>query len=453
MSMESAIAVRLKLRRQALKRLRFAWCLIGRATWCSAFAQSASPPDLTIIRANSAEVVRDSIASDLVPKPSFEVPPTFVGGTNLLFVTTGWSWLCRGSGDIFSLELKIDGRRCRRFSLPLRFDDSTAQNIPPEQAAKRPEDWRRSYDGVFTAVRLPSSWNGYEFFALLHAENKNEKFGDRLYANSVDRWVTPDKCASGYSGSKKQYDDCWDAYNAFVNLAAFNGSPKSMVSDPLDLGPLLWPSAGYIDGERKVSSGLRHPSGFVLDGYLYIYYIDTSHSTEPGRRGGMSVARMVLPKAGSTELLPTLPWYDGKFSNDNASLPARFSKDRIRDFYDKPGGRAQELWPDSWQSFRFSVAELKGSNAFLGVEEYGTEQSWGVRLRTSVDCVHWSAPVQVPGEQAQNWSSGNMHYPIILDERGNATQSVDSKGFFIVGTGSDGTIHRQHLVIRLSSNR
>jgi hypothetical protein len=163
----------------------------------------------------------------------------------------------------------------------------------------------------------------------------------------------------------------------------------------------------------------------------------------------MHVARMKLPGAGATELPPALPYFNGTFSPDNPSLPQGFDMAEIRDFYDQPGGRASELWPNSSGTGRFSVARVRGTPYLLGVEEYLAPKKWAIQMRISTDFVHWSNPVVVPGAQSDDigWAAATMHYPVFVDLAGRRTNEIDPSGFYIVAAQKGGKVVSRRLSI------
>jgi hypothetical protein len=150
--------------------------------------------------------------------------------------------------------------------------------------------------GVFSALRLPHPWRGLDLLTVIHGENKNERYGTNLYANTVDTNVDPATCASGYDAAQKKWTDCWPAYNGFVSLRLAKTSWITAPDTSLDLGPILWPTMGYRQGVKKTSSGLRHPSALLDDGYLYIFYTQQSE-----QRGGPSWRRTRGPDGTSSQ--------------------------------------------------------------------------------------------------------------------------------------------------------
>ena len=274
-------------------------------------------------------------------------------------------------------------------------------------------------------------------------EDKNERFGDLIYANTVNTDVSPATCADGVVNGA--YAGCWQAYNAFISLVFIN----SKTGGKLDVGPVLWPSVGYVANGRKVSGGVRHPSLFLADKYLYLYYLDTSQGGDPDRRAGIHVARIELGASSPTSL-KAVPSLHGEFSDDNPSLPPDFKKKSLRQFFGVPGGRSDALWPNGGEDDRFSVTRIRDTPYFLGVEEYGNGKKWGLNLRLSSDLAHWGEPVAIPGMTASSWANGALHYPVFSDATGDDSQSIDPNDFYLVGSTSQTGVVRQHLSIQVS---
>lgn len=418
----------------------------------SAFAQDGqSVPTPQILQAGPAETVTVQLAAELQPTPAFETPPVLIEGSpGLFFASTGWSWLCSAAVGHVGPNLVLDSQHCGLFSTPSRIDPASRKNLTPGEAVKVGSDWARSYRGVFSAFRLNKPSRDYDFLALVHGENKNERLGQLLYTNTVDQNLTPQSCASGVNGGS--YVDCWAAYNGFISLLL--GSTKAWQDNagavpPRDLGPILWPAAGYLRPGAKASGGVRHPTAIVNQGFVYIYYLDSSQGQDPGRKAGLRLARMPEPDGNATRAPQSVNWFDGAFSPENSSLPPGFDKDNIRAFYDKPGGRSSELWPNSWQTAHFSVARIRGRSEFLGVEEHIDGKNWGVRLRLSPNLADWSAPIDVPGATSnQGWGGGTLHYPALRDLSGGGNQEIDPSGFYVIGSGKGGQITRRRISIR-----
>ncbi len=430
--------------------LRFRVCaglavLYASAAWAGD-AQVGDLPRFEIAAADAPAPMAFSISGALRPRPAFEGPPILVTSTkgSAYFVTTAWSWLCRTSGNFLRTPQTLGPSNCAYFSGTERIDPKTGAGLEPAAVAQQTKDWDLSYGGVTSVATLPKPLDGYDHIAAVHGENKNERFGDKLYANTVNPDVKPESCASGY-GAGGGYDDCWKAYNGFVSLMLFNAESGAK----RDLGPVVWPTTGYTERGKKISNGVRHPNLILADPFLYIYYMDASQGYDPERRAGFHVARIDLSQPGAATAPVALPYTRAGFVAANPSLPAGFDKGSIRKFYGSKGGHAAELWRDSWQTFCFRVARIKDTPYYLGVEEFGSADHWGVRLRISGDLVHWSDPVPVPGLTAANWGSGDMHAPIPVAASGQAGDVIDAADFYILGSTRQNVVARQHLSLRL----
>jgi hypothetical protein len=429
----------------------------GRAQTASvdtgASAKSQAIPAFEIIGADAEEPLRMTVSDDLHPKPAFEIPPVLVTGSQHLFLaTTAWSVLCRDDGDpLDGHPLRLDHRHCQPLSGPLRIDMASGQNLSPSAAAGASQDWRRSYDGVMSAFLLPQNGGRSILLAIAHGENKNERIGNEVFANTVDTNVDPQKCASGYTNG--HYEDCWASYNGFVNALSVTIDRENLpgLNKIHDIGPMIWPSMGYSEGGKKVSAGVRHPNAIIAGGDLFIFYTDTSRGSEDGRQGGVHVARVSLCPSETSERLIAIPFYEGTFSGTNPSLPVGFDRNRIHAFFDKKGGRASELWPMSTQAIKFSVARIRNTPFFIGAEEYIAGKIWGIRLRISPDLLHWSNPVAVPGEVSnEGWANGSLHYPVFCDASGKMESEIDADNFFLLGSrSSGGVVVRKRLAIEI----
>lgn len=429
-------------RRSGLPALLLLCCA---AVFVEKAAQAKDFPVIEIVSADKPSPMAFAVSDTLRPRPAFETPPVLMtaAGNLYYFATTGWSWLCRASGSFLNDPQLLGPGNCAFFSSPKRIDPRTGENADPSDSARSGHDWRLNYSGAMSVVAPGKPLDGYDRIVAMHGENKNERLGDKLYANTVNRDVTPSACASGYANG--HYDDCWTAYNAFVSLTLLDTKSGAK----RDLGPVIWPTMGYTRNGKKTSSGVRQPSLFLADRHLYVYYQDTSQGNDPERRGGAHVARIDLGRNSTTTTPVALPYSSDGFQDSNPSLPAGFDKRSIQDFYGSLGGRAAELWPDSWQTVCFRVARVAGAPFYLGVEEFGSPAGWGVRLRVSGDLVHWSDPVSIPGLAARNWREGALHYPVFVNASGESTDVIDPADFYILGARTNAGVVRQRLSVKL----
>ena len=232
------------------------------------------------------------------------------------------------------------------------------------------------------------------------------------------------------------YFDCWKFYFSFVNAAIATPSSDGSVS-AADMGPIIWPSAGYLRNGKRISAGVRSPSLFSDSRWIYVFYNDTSSEKEQGRGGGLKVAR-----ASASDQAPnSVPFFSGTFDVNNRSLPPNFDKKNIAKFLELSGGKADPLWSPALQTTKFRVAKIKNSKFYIGVSESGgfNNMIWSLDLRLSPDLVHWSEPVRIPGATAADWKGGNLHYPdFYWDDV--AAGGIDIEAFSIIGNGGHGRI-------------
>lgn len=149
---------------------------------------------------------------------------------------------------------------------------------------------------------------------------------------------------------------------------------------PNDMGPIAWPSTGYLQPNGvKASCGIGIPSSIVYNGYVYVFFLDhgpyagLNPSFEEGRLGGIKVVRAPVNEA----LDPTAytAYYRDSVGNDtwNPSLPVGFTKETMLDFLSTRGLKTTDLMGEElWVSapLRFSVAAVKNTGYFIGVESY-----------------------------------------------------------------------------------
>lgn len=305
--------------------------------------------------------------------------------------------------------------------------------------------WRRNYNGVFSAhaLTLPSGQN--ILFAISHGENKNEKQKDYYYQNTVrPSFVINTNNPRTYSGMNKGvYTDCWDAYFGFLNGnwlpndAAHNWGNQYLN----DLGPLAWPSAGYIKADgTQASTGLRHPSSIVHNNYIYIYVKDESKDGT----GGIKLIRCAVADILNPARYQTWSETQGWIS----SLPKGFTKERCADYFAVRGPQNSPVFPADRNTIRFSVARVKNSDMFIGVEQYNDDLDKGrcrLAFRTSSDLIHWSDRINFYSNKTLNWGDFQYKYPIFLNADGTSNNDIDINSFFIIGTSANNKVNKLYF--------
>lgn len=285
--------------------------------------------------------------------------------------------------------------------------------------------WKRSYFGIYDTRIVSVDGKDY-VFCIFHGENKNEKFNggkDKYMNNVLPKRSYMEHEFSGVD-AKGAYDDYGPAYFAFASSACI---PTDEIEkgfrfdDPkYNYGPVVWPCNGYVDSSwSRINPGMRHSNMYLEGDYIYIFYLDQS---------SVKVARSPI----SAKMAP------GSFkrcSNGEfcaPALPEGFECTK-RGFFTVGSGECDNILGES-NSIFFSVARLKGTPYYLGVEEYYTE--WpeaGARLRLSTDLVHWSGGVDVPGSFVHNYNAGTLHYPKLFNKDFSSRDEIDPDEFYIVG--------------------
>ena len=290
--------------------------------------------------------------------------------------------------------------------------------------------WRRNYNGIFSAHvydHIPSSQK--ILFSVSHGENKNERVGDYCYQNSINP-TQPIICndPNTWSGSIDgiNYREHWQSYAGFLNG---NWIPYTLANDwgniyHNDLGPIGWPSAGYLDqNSLQTSNGLRHPSSIIEGNHIYIFVKDESFDNTSG-------VKLFRCELDSTLTPARFETWAG--SNWIPALPAGFHKDQIANFFSTRGPQNTPVFSPQYNTVRFAVAKFKNSNEFIGVEQYNASaNSIRIALRTSSDLIHWSSPIDI--YTTSNWSDLPYKYPIFLSKDGTSNTSIDRDEFYIVG--------------------
>jgi hypothetical protein len=316
------------------------------------------------------------------------------------------------------------------------------------------QHWKRNYHAIYSANYLVHPTEGPVSLGFLHGENKNQVDGDAANRNSghYQNTIQPDiKINTGdhrtYSGGKP-FVEGWNAYNAIISAAWIPNNKQTNWGQQFfqnEIGPIVWPSTGYLTKDRtKCTSGLKHPSSIIHDGYVYVYFADGGsfgHNIpdEEGRQEGIKLVRAPIENAldpASYKVYYRAP--DGTVSW-LPSLPKGFTKEIMIDFVSVRGPKSTDLMNDRSmlsQEIRFSVAKVLNTDYFIGVEEYidvADAKKFRVALRFSKDLVIWSDRV-LQVYEAPRWEKTEMNYPVFLNSNGWTNTEIDLNDFYILGT-------------------
>ena len=300
--------------------------------------------------------------------------------------------------------------------------------------------WARNYNGVMSqhAVNDPSL--GSIFLTIHHGENLNEinpalGAGTIKMQNSISD-VGPEnlsQCWSNYSGtSSSNPANCYWGFVSVGWMPNTDASGWGSIGEAKAVGPIAWPSAGYIDANGiTVGRGVRHPSSIISNGYLYVYYLDSS--LPPNR--GIRVVRARVGSATNPQSWERLS--GGAFKS--GTLPDGFqivNQEIDHHFYQMPSPASDFAFPPSTDpADRFSVAKLSNTNGFIGVETgHDASGSIVLSLRTSTDLINWSDRqiINVPGFTG----AGGLGpcYSLLLSADGKSNTEVDPANFYVIGT-------------------
>lgn len=390
-----------------------------------------------------------------------EVPPWIVGGGNdykSYFLTDG-----QNSG-VFSIRLDIVNNAAIDPAFgtgPFWTSFSEVKSDGGECPLSGSQPWRRDYYGIYSAQYIQPSPQGPVTLGFLHAENK-------------------DLCMDGYDchgdfneGRDTCFDgDLWPRYNAMVcaswvmNDRQTNWGQRYFAND---MGPIAWPSTGYLQPNGiKASCGIGIPSSIVSNGYVYVFFIDhgpyggLNPEMEEGRLSGIKVVRAPVDRA--LDPYAYTAYYLDTAGNDtwNPSLPAGFAKEAMLQFLRTKGPKTTDLMDEApWDSepLRFSVAMVRNTNYFIGVESYidlHDGNRYKTALRCSSDLLHWTPRMLVISDAA-GFDSSTMNYPIFLSKDGLSNTVIDADDFFVLGTrpgkAVNSIVYKLHIQSPVENNR
>jgi len=250
-------------------------------------------PTLTVLATGAVSVLqlqRPASVFTEMPPALINIPqplaapgcPTLVAPiSTAAYLSTGYVGLCVMNATALPVAptappLGFDLATC---SVP--FSGESWRSYPPDGVPANTE-WLRNYDGVFAAVVVPGP--PASLLLVRHGEDKNELCwaNDLLYQGTINADVPAAECYSGFHNGS--FADCTAAYNAFVSGAVLPFSPATCFglaevgnASAVDLGPLAWPTSGYLNATGgKASYGVRQPGALLgWDGAVYLTFIDS----------------------------------------------------------------------------------------------------------------------------------------------------------------------------------
>ncbi|RYY12785.1 MAG: hypothetical protein EOO04_33020 [Chitinophagaceae bacterium] len=341
-------------------------------------------------------------------KNKTEVPPWIIpGGLRSYFFVDGSDTYIWSSSSSLVHDKSLDLNNADGPSLA----SSSYIHTPGYHPELKINNWKRNYHAIYSAEYIKHPVQGPVSLGFLHGENKNQVEGksgngySNLYQNTIQPNVTINTANhETYSGGTP-FIEGWTAYNAMISAAWIGNNAGTNWGQQMfinELGPIAWPSTGYITEDGvKCTSGLKHPSSIVHDGYVYVFFSDggpygNNISWEEGRLEGIKVVRAPLDQSLDPNAYKV--YYKDSAALDNwlPALPGGFTKETMLDYVAVRGPRSTDVMNDDAglsQHIRFSVARVRGKNYFIGVEEYidiADAKKFRVALRFSYDLVNWS---------------------------------------------------------------
>lgn len=388
------------------------------------------------------------------PSMNAEVTPAmFAGGSGAttFFIPTAYLYMCSTPENIFKVSgfVRISARNNCRLRLQSYMADTNYA------ATDDPYPWRWKYYTGLSGFMVGTAGKR-TFYTINHGEHGNVPA--RHFKGQGACLQAPDIGYGVLDCNQRALQ--WGSYNAFVSMSSMAWTPSNLAGDArfVDLGPIAWPANGYVETVngrtiKATDGGIRYSDAIVKDGYVYVFYDDTSQGDASAGRGpGVKVMRAPIASSG-VDPHSFKSYYDGEFIDP--ALPAGFTAAKAKDFYATKGGRSSDIFPDLAVHLerptpgtgrtdrrrvttvhQFGVAKVQGSDWYLMVS---FQLDRGTTLRLSKDLVHWSPPTLVPGTEYDAWQNRfDTHhymllYPRLANASGTTNNSVDPNDFYIVG--------------------
>jgi hypothetical protein len=377
-------------------------------------------------------------------KMKCEVPPWIVRGDWRQYIMVDGEGSFTNSSPlsiITSTEINIRSNGYGPFDISHSERHQQGGNVCPTN--NRP--WARVYYCAYAVEVINHPTAGRVSLGVMTGENRRVCYPFGPCENSINNY---------------QWFDCldrWESMNSFVSI---NWMPNTAATDwgntyfSNELGPIAWPATGYLlPSGDKASAGVGNPSPIQWNGYIYVFYTEEgpfgAAPLEEGRLEGIKVVRAPVNDALNPNAWQV--YYRNPATNVeswNPSLPAGFTKENIMDFLSTKGPQATDVLNDlsgHYREIRFSVAHVKGTNDFIGIESYqdytDLNPSGGTKvkkaLRLSSDLVHWSDRL-LEVENVDDWELSKYNYPIFLSADGWSNTEVDPNDFYVIGSDGGG---------------
>jgi len=359
---------------------------------------------------------------------------TKTGGNHLFLVSSNKTFLCEFPDNIFGSIFTSTVSSCK-----LRQGSTINRQTVNNTYDTTLPLWRRDFYGAFSGHIVVTD-SGTLIYAINHGELLNNDYfmplGQPCYPTpNIGYWIPP--C----DGQPENV-----SYNAFVTMSSFNFGRDFYSQTPFtDLGPVVWPANGYVDAGKKATYlGILHPSSIIKDGYLYVFFRDTSLGQDSEGRGpGPKVARAPITSTG-VDPKSFKTYYNGAFTD--SALPQGFDKNNIMNYFNKKGGRSSSLFVRDYSpqyitnTYSFAVAKIKNNPGYLGVSN---DLIKGLSFRFSLDLVNWSNDT-VLSQGGAAGDSGPFMYARLADINGDSSSEIDPQDFYVIGTQNH-IVNKMHL--------
>ncbi|RYG01571.1 MAG: T9SS type A sorting domain-containing protein [Chitinophagaceae bacterium] len=413
-------------------------------------AQSPRPTEFSVSEISTVNFSYSGSAGK--DKFKAEVPPWIIpGGLRSYFFVDGSDTYIWSSSASIVHDRKAD----LNDAVGPALASASYIRTPGYHPSNKINNWKRNYHAIYSANYISHPVQGPVSIGFLHGENKNQVVGkissemSPAYQNTIQPNVTinPNDHRT-YSGGEP-FLEGWLAYNAMISAAWVPNNAGTNWGQQFfnnELGPITWPSTGYVTVNGvKCTSGLKHPSSIVADGYIYVFYTDggpfgANIHHEEGRHEGVKVVRAKIEDALDPHAYAVYYKDPSGIESWLPALPAGFTKENMLDYVAVRGSKSADLMNDvhgTSQEVRFSVAKVRDADYYIGVEEYidiADGKKFKVAFRYSDDLVNWGDRVVVVYESPE-WSKTKMNYPVFLDKEGWNNTEVDIDDFYILGTG------------------